>query len=238
MITCLRQILICPYLTQNECFEAVYGPDGARVFWEVQCAEPIELRCFVNLFATTRAQDKAEQEPIRVNLWVAMLAAYQAGETWFVGDTAPFEGAAYGWQVARATGQDKLKVRARDAAEWLLRMPMRRHLVPEWLAEVLRPLVQPHPIREPEADRNPLTAWQRPRGTDQALTTWFKERVAAWPDGQTAPSEENDWAEAKDYFAPGLTREKFREGRVATPELWRKRGRRRPWGEAKLLNPP
>ena len=174
------------------------------------------------------------------NLWAAMLAAYQAGErAWFVGDTTPFEGAAYGWQVAGAKGQDKLKVRARDAAEWLLRMPMRRHLVPEWLIEFLRPLAQPHWVRKPEVGRNPLTGDTKPRGTDQALAIWFEERVAAWPDGQKAPSEENDWAEAKDYFAAGLTREKFRKGRdIATPEAWRKRGQRRPWGEAKLLNPP
>jgi hypothetical protein len=256
MIGFLCQIRHRPYFTQDECFTAVYGAGGARAFWEVICSEPIELRLFVKLLAVTGAPLKAaasnlldvlvaavtgatlEEAVYTVNVCDALLAAYQAGErTWFVGDGTPLEGSAYGWQVIQAPGLDKLKVRARDAAEWLWRTPRRRHLVPDWLAAVLRPLVQPHPIREPEADRNPLTA--RPRGTDRALTTWFEERVAAWPDGQMAPSEENDWAEAKDHFAPGLTREKFRNGRdIATPEAWRKRGRRRPWGEAKLLNPP
>jgi hypothetical protein len=238
MVRYLHLILLCPYLPQDECFEAVYGPDGARVFWEVQCSEPIKLRHFVDLLAVTGATDKARYDPLSAALWAAMLAAFQAGErTWFVGDTTPFEGADYGWQVMKAKGADKLKVRARDAAEWLLRMPKRRHLVPEWLAAVLRPVVQPHPIRAPEADRN--TRGERPRGTEQALTTWFEKRVAAWPDGQKAPSEEKDWAEARENFAPGLTREKFRNGRaIATPEAWRKRGQRRPWGEAKLLNPP
>ena len=114
------------------------APDGAREFWEVLCSEPIELRLFVNLLAVTGAT--LEVTVYNVNLWAAMLGAYQAGErTWFVGDMTPFEGANYGWQVAGAKGQDKLKVRARDAAEWLLRMPMRRHLVPEWVATVLRP---------------------------------------------------------------------------------------------------
>ena len=66
--------------------------------------------------------------------------AYQAGErTWFVGDATPFEGAYSGGQVAKAKGLDRLKVRPSDAAEWFLRMPMRRHLVPQWVATILRP---------------------------------------------------------------------------------------------------
>ncbi len=232
----LRQILICPYLTQNECFEAVYGPDGARKFWEVLSAEPIKISVFVDLLATTRARDKDEKRILRDNLWVAMLDAYQADErTWFVGDATPFEGARFGWQVAKAKGLGGLKVRAKDAAEWLLHMPMRRHLVPEWLVTVLHPA---QPLGPQTAKVGTVDVDSKPRNTEQALKTWFEERHLAWPDNQPAPSEKRDVSDAMDYFAPGLVRDKIRKVRlIATPEAWRRRGPRRLWGEAKL-DPP
>jgi hypothetical protein len=254
MIGFLCQIRHRPYFTQDECFTAVYGADGARAFWKVICSEPIELRLFVKLLAVTGAPLKAaasnlldalvaavtwatlEEAAYTVNVWDALLAAYQAGErTWFVGDATPLEGSAYGWQVIQATGLDKLKVRARDAAEWLWRTPRRRHLVPDWLAAVLRPAQ----LLGPEAEKvAPVDVDTKPRGTEQALTTWFEERHLAWPDNQPAPSEKRDVSDAVDYFAPGLVRDKIRKVRLnATPEAWRRRGPRKLWGEAKL-DPP
>jgi hypothetical protein len=247
MISCLRQRSIRLYLTQDECFKEVYGADGARAFWEIICSEPIELRLFVELLAVTGAPFKAvesnllaavfaaasgatlEEAAYIVNLWGVMLDAYRAGQlALFVGDVSPLEGSAYGWQVMQAKGQDRLKVRARNAAEWLWCTPMHRHLVPDWLAAVLRPLVQPpHPSTPLPNSPEPV----KPKGTLKAVTIWFKERSDGWSDDETAPSEQRDWDAAKDYFAPGLTRDGiFRKARETTPEAWRKQGRRPPWG--------
>jgi hypothetical protein len=67
MMMYLRARLVSPYLTQDECFIAVYGPDGARKFWEVLSAEPIKISVFVDLLATTRARDKDEKKMMLVN---------------------------------------------------------------------------------------------------------------------------------------------------------------------------
>jgi hypothetical protein len=182
MIWFLRQIRRNPYFTQDECFTAVYGADGARAFWGVLCSEPIELRRFVNVLTVTGAPLKAaesnllaamfavaggatlEEAAYIVNLFAAMLDAYQAGErTWFVGDVTPLEGATNGWQVLQAKGQDRLEVRARDAAAWLWRTPKHCHLVPDWLAAVLRP-AQPVLGKEVTAVRptqSDVNAWMQ-----------------------------------------------------------------------------
>jgi hypothetical protein len=74
----------------------------------------------------------------------------------------------------------------------------------------------------------------RPKATVPALTKWFEDRVAAWPDTVPAPSERVDVAAAFDHFAPGLSRDDVRSVRVtATPRQWRTQGPRRPWGDVK-----
>jgi hypothetical protein len=139
MVGYLRILTICPYLPQDECFTAVYGPNGARVFWKVQCSEPIELNLFVDLLTLTGSGNRPSIIPV---LRSAMVSAFQSGEKWFVGDLTPLEGANYGWEVWKSKNLNKLKVRARDATEWLLRMPKRRHLVPPSLVAFIRSEIQ------------------------------------------------------------------------------------------------
>jgi hypothetical protein len=80
----------------------------------------------------------------------------------------------------------------------------------------------------------------KPTPTDAAVRQWFRDRVAGWPDDKAAPSEDEDWHAAAAHFALGLTRDEIRLVREAeTPEAWRKKGRRRPWGIAnQKLSPP
>jgi hypothetical protein len=78
------------------------------------------------------------------------------------------------------------------------------------------------------------SAGQKPRPTNPAVRGWIHDRVAAWADDKPAPSEEDDFAALSEHFAPGLSRDDFRELRKKeTPALWRKQGKRLPWGQVK-----
>jgi len=94
---------------------------------------------------------------------------------------------------------------------------------------------------DPVADKKatPSAGEQRPQPTDRAVRQFMRDRVATWPDATPAPTEKEDWQAATVFFAPGLNRDKeFRlVRREETPDCWRKQGRRRPWGEAKLSAP-
>jgi hypothetical protein len=119
-----------------------------------------------------------------------------------------------------------------DQDDWMARFESGPAIWPTYRP---RPsVIEEAPVARPAVVMTPI----RPKGTDQALQTWVRERVGAWPDDQVAPTEAADWAAAKEYFAPGLIRQKFRAARAdATPASWRKQGRQRPWGEAKLNLP-
>lgn len=71
----------------------------------------------------------------------------------------------------------------------------------------------------------------RPRPNNPSVRAWFRERVVNWPGDKVAPSEEDDWIAINQHFAPGLSRAEFRLVRTEeTPPMWRKQGKRRPWG--------
>jgi hypothetical protein len=77
-------------------------------------------------------------------------------------------------------------------------------------------------------------AADKPRPTKPALRQWWLGRVASWPDDKPAPSEDDDWDAVQQHFAPGLSREEFRNvRREVTPPEWRKQGPRKPWGQVK-----
>jgi hypothetical protein len=76
----------------------------------------------------------------------------------------------------------------------------------------------------------------KPQPTDRAVREWFKNRVDAWPDDRSAPSEDDDWLAITQHFAPGLTRDEFRivrNDKDVTPPEWRTQGRRLLWGKVK-----
>jgi hypothetical protein len=74
-----------------------------------------------------------------------------------------------------------------------------------------------------------------PKATDKAVRSTMRERVANWPDGQSAPNEEEDFEAVSAQFAPGsLSREEFRAvRRDETPKEWRTQGQRGSWGRVK-----
>jgi hypothetical protein len=76
----------------------------------------------------------------------------------------------------------------------------------------------------------------KPQPTDRAVREWFKNRVDAWPDDRSAPSEDDDWLAITQHFAPGLTRDEFRivrNDKDVTPPEWRTQGPRLLWGKVK-----
>jgi hypothetical protein len=117
-----------------------------------------------------------------------------------------------------------------------------------------------HEQREdlPRPERNPEFAWMdafrmkpieisalsapaknavgpnKPRPMNPAVRQWMRDRVASWPDDKSTPSEGDDWDAVQQHFAPGLSREEFRNVRSAeTPPEWRKQGPRKPLGQVK-----
>lgn len=144
LIMHLRDILHSPYVSPDECFKAVYGSEGSTAFWRIQCSEPIAISSFVHLLATTGSRFEADFIPRSKALWAAMFSAYQSGErAWFVGDVTVLDGVNYSCEVPTLRGLERLKLLPRDAAEWLERMPKRRHLLPDSLAEFLDPTDEP-----------------------------------------------------------------------------------------------
>jgi hypothetical protein len=88
--------------------------------------------------------------------------------------------------------------------------------------------------RGPVSEQNVQRVEARPRFTDPAARQWMRDRAATWPDELPAPTEEEDLAAADAHFAPGWARDELRLIRLQeTPEAWRKKGPRRPWGRVK-----
>ena len=88
------------------------------------------------------------------------------------------------------------------------------------------------------ADMNASTPVDgRPKPTTQAVRKWMRDRVAAWPNDNLAPTERDDWHAARRHFANGLTRAEFRLVRSEeTPQAWRKQGKRLLWGVGKVTS--
>lgn len=131
-----------PSCSVDECLTAVYGADGARCFWNVECSEPVPVAKFIKLLTVTLDRSEfvnwrpdLEKQVRDMALGAALVAAYQAGSTnhaIFAGDLSSLETARYGHQL-----RSGLKVHVRKAGEWLLEMPLRKHLVPLSLARFI-----------------------------------------------------------------------------------------------------
>lgn len=74
----------------------------------------------------------------------------------------------------------------------------------------------------------------KPKPTNQAVRQWMRDRVASWPNDKSTPSEGDDLDAVQQHFAPGLSRDEFRNVRKSeTPRGWRKQGPRKPWGQVR-----
>ncbi len=78
----------------------------------------------------------------------------------------------------------------------------------------------------------------KPKPTNPAVRSWLHNRLATWPDDKPAPSEPDEFAALNEHFAPGLSRDDFRDLRkLETPAPWRRQGKRQPWGQVKHSAP-
>ena len=48
-------------MSEDACFQAIYGPAGSRLFWEIECSEPASWNRFIRLFAVTGRYDDVGQ---------------------------------------------------------------------------------------------------------------------------------------------------------------------------------
>ena len=65
------------------------------------------------------------------------------------------------------------------------------------------------------------------RPTDPAVTDWYRQRVANWPEGRASPSVNDDWADAKHDLPLEPSRDQIAAIRQQlAPAAWKKRGRR------------
>ena len=97
-----------------------------------------------------------------------------------------------------------------------------------WMDEFrMKPIVIPAP-------RAPAKNVVKQKPTNSAVRQWMRNRVASWPNDKPAPPESDDWDAVQQHFAPGLSRDEFRNVRSElTPPEWRKQGPRKPWGQVK-----
>jgi len=135
----LLTVLICeaiPFglVTESEFFYAAYGDRRGRKYWEAFLSEPVpvgKLAFVLSVHLPVRA-DQLEWQ--RAEILLALADAAEAGEPWFIGNTAAllaFRQSRNGAELAA------IKVRPRAAVEWFLAMPKREHLVPDSLRSFL-----------------------------------------------------------------------------------------------------
>jgi hypothetical protein len=120
----------------EDCLTEIYGPGGSRAMWEVEFSEPLRVGLFVSLLSVLLADHHLRSVFFFCDLKSTLTAAFLAGEPWFVGDESAFNEA----RAKTLFGTSRLSVRGKEAAEWLLLKPKRRHLVPTLLENWLRPL--------------------------------------------------------------------------------------------------
>ena len=91
----------------------------------------------------------------------------------------------------------------------------------------MKPIVIPAP---PAPAKNVV----KPQPTIPPFGNGCGIEIASWPDDKSAPSEGEDWDAVQQHFAPGLSRDEFRNvRREETPPEWRKQGPRKPWPQVK-----
>jgi hypothetical protein len=121
---------------EAEIFQAAYGDPEGRRYWGAYLSEPIRLYSLANLLSVHSAESAQQLEWARIATIGAFRNAVEAGEDWFIGDTAPL--LTMDDHEANFDSLRKIKVRPRAAVEWLLSKPSREHLVPGSLRRFLQ----------------------------------------------------------------------------------------------------
>jgi hypothetical protein len=200
-------------MPEAACFQAIYGPAGSRLFWEIECSEPVSWFRFLRLFAVTGHYDDAGQtvgdrdasQAIReMALAEAMLLAFQDGHTsLFAGDKTPLRRAKFGRQVSQDPGT--LKVRVRPTAEWLVGNPKRRHLVPPSLINYLKGETA-NPLARNTAKTGKSPQEIRHNEIERAFLTW-----ASGQESFPTKAEATKWAQQRGGRCTGIVRELHRQ---------------------------
>jgi hypothetical protein len=111
---------------------------------------------------------------IRCERWILHVAASE-GKSFFIGDTAALLVRGLDWLSMK-----RVKLRPRDAAEWLLGNPNRRHLVPASLAAYLAPKV----VTKSPAQLKPKATSCAPRSVSRSSGA---SRASAMPPTISSP---------------------------------------------------
>jgi hypothetical protein len=155
---------------EAEIFQAVYGDPSGREYWDAQLSEPMSVFSLARLLAVHKAENAQQLEYAEIAALRAFRDAAQAGETLFLGETAPL--LAIGDGYGPFDGLSDVKVLPRAAVEWLLAKPKREHLVPDSLRRCLRP-VGSSALVDPSAPVKP-----RVRGGPKPRADWDAVKIA------------------------------------------------------------
>ncbi len=139
---------------EAEAFEAVYGDAAGREYWKTQLSEPIPIHRLAYTLSVHVAENIEQLESAKIAMLLAFRDAAEAGEDWFVGETAPL------LALENAPGDfgrlRRIKVHPRASIGWLLSKPKRQHLVAESLRRFLQvdePSEASRPVSQARAER-------------------------------------------------------------------------------------
>ena len=134
--------------TSVEILEAAYGDPQGHRYWELWLSERLPIYQFAELLALDRAATNGISvlDLYLLQIFERLRAAAEAGETWFIGDTAPLITETWSSLALRNSA---LAVCPQEAIEWMCRNPNARHLVPATPAEIAGSIVSinsPSPV--------------------------------------------------------------------------------------------
>ena len=121
--------------TEAEIFQHAYGDPSGRMYWDARLSEPTPLNLLADLLCVHHDKNFRDIDYAKIAILRAFRDAAQAGETWFLGNTAPLLDMRDG--CGPLEGLDEVKIRPRDAVVWMLSKPMRRDFVPAGLQALL-----------------------------------------------------------------------------------------------------
>lgn len=119
----------------EDIFRRHYGQAGSFLFWQNLLSGVVRVSSFIQCVAQSRAERFDRMDVTQMALQAAIISAFQADETFFRGDLSEIASATYFHEIKRP---ERIKMKGREAAEWLMASPSFRHLVPKTLAAFLR----------------------------------------------------------------------------------------------------
>jgi hypothetical protein len=139
---------------EAEIFQIVYGDPSGRRYWNAHLSESISIFKLAHILSGHLAESVEQWEMARIAIIRAFRDAAEAGESWFVGQTAHLLTTDHGQPDFKEIA--KVKLHPRAAIEWLLSKPKREHLVPESLRRFLQSEREPPDANAPTTAR-PVT---------------------------------------------------------------------------------